>query len=261
MNHALINVAILQLQSTDNVTHNLLRIEHLVRQAVEQGAAWIFLPENAACFASKVAYDAAVVRKFFAQLAKELAVYIHAGSMALPAENGKHFASSLVYSPQGEELAQYNKIHLFDAKVEDARGRYQESANYQHGEQIVCLQTAAMNLGLAICYDVRFPELFQQLRSQGAQVIALPSAFTYVTGKKHWQILLQARAIETQCYVIAANQGGIRHTFGHSMIVSPDGKILAQASMGEAVIMAKLDLTAQNIVRDAMPWRLMQKYQ
>lgn len=262
----MLSVAAIQMLSESNIQHNLQRAETLIREAAMQGAKFIVLPENFATFSAPDYLQFAqqeqaaqgAVRQQLSQLAKALDIYLLAGTMPIfDQASQKCFATSLLLDDQGQQIAQYQKIHLFDALVNDNQGAYQESAQYQHGDQVVCASTAIANIGMAICYDLRFPELFQQLRNLGANVLVLPSAFTYTTGEKHWQALLQARAIETQCYVIAPNQGGHhasgRSTWGHSMIVSPDGEILAQAALGEHIIYAELDFALLQQLRQRMP--------
>ena len=156
------------------------------------------------------------IRQFLSHTAERLKLFIVAGSLPLldadssgrSAAQGKVFTSSLVYSPAGKELARYDKLHLFDVSVDDKQGSYRESSQFEAGDQAVVVELPKCKLGLSICYDLRFPALYQYLRSQGAEVLLVPAAFTYNTGEAHWLPLLRARAIENQCYVIAANQGG-----------------------------------------------------
>lgn len=255
-------VAAIQMVSSDDVAANLQTAQRLIADAVEKGARLVSLPENFAYFAGDGVntqdYDAAAIRLQVAKLARQYQVYLQAGSIAVPATgSSKFYASSFIYNPQGQEIARYNKIHLFDAMIDDSQQSYCESARYAQGDKIACAAVDGYRVGMGICYDLRFPELFQQLRQQGADIITLPSAFTYVTGKKHWETLLRARAIETQCYVVAANQGGqhshTQHTWGHSMIIDPDGTILAEAQQGEAVLLADVDRETLQNIRQAMP--------
>lgn len=261
-----LKVAAVQMVSSSDWQYNLQRAEVLVGQAAADGAKLVCLPENFATFgvpdylqlAAQEQTAAGPVRQHMAALAARLNIYLLAGSLpVLDDVSGKCLASSFLYGDNGQEIARYNKVHLFDALVNDAQGVYRESDQYQHGDRSVCVATAIGHIGLAICYDLRFPELFQQLCTLQANIIMLPAAFTRVTGQKHWEILLRARAVETQCYVIASNQGGrhsdTRQTWGHSMIVSPDGDILAEAADGEAVVMAELDLATQDQLRQRMP--------
>jgi predicted amidohydrolase len=163
----------------------------------------------------------------------------------------------LVFNEQGEVVARYDKIHLFDAIVNDSQSRYQESEHYRPGEKITLVDTPVGRLGLTVCYDLRFPELFAQLRDQGAEIIAVPSAFTWVTGQAHWQPLLQARAIETGCFILAAGQGGQhnekRKTWGHSQIVDPWGSVMAEIEQGPGTVCATIDLNQLQDVRKQLP--------
>ncbi|WP_394172762.1 carbon-nitrogen hydrolase family protein [Thalassotalea litorea] len=164
-----------------------------------------------------------------AQLAKKHRCYLLAGSIPTQSAQGTRFhASSLLFSPDGTLLADYQKLHLFDVRVDDNTRSYQESRYTDPGEKITCVDINGVKVGFAICYDLRFPELFRAMRQQGAEVICLPSAFTQVTGQAHWQPLLQARAIENQVYMVAAAQQGLhangRETFGHAMVVNPWGE-------------------------------------
>jgi predicted amidohydrolase len=162
-----------------------------------------------------------------------------------------------VLDEQGEQVARYDKLHLFDVEVGDNQGRYCESDDFAHGSRIVVVDTPVGRLGLTVCYDLRFPELYGALRDAGAELISVPAAFTALTGAAHWQILVRARAIETQCYLLAAGQGGShpggRETFGHSAIVDPWGRVLAEQARGEAVLQAGRDAAEQAAIRQRMP--------
>ncbi len=168
------------------------------------------------------------------------------------------------YAEDGSELARYDKIHLFDVELPDAQRCYRESDSYAPGEQLVCAPTACGMLGLGVCYDLRFPEMFRALGQRGMDVLALPSAFTRVTGAAHWHVLLRARAIENQVYVIAPDQGGrhsaTRETWGGSAIIDPWGRVLASAASGEAVIVAEVDAALLRDVRERLPVRAHQRF-
>jgi deaminated glutathione amidase len=186
-------------------------------------------------------------------------VYIHGGSIGELAGE-KIFNTSLVFSPAGDELGRYRKIHLFDITTPDGQG-YHESAIYGAGDQVVTLDIAGTRVGLAICYDIRFPELFLALRRAGAELIVLPAAFTLQTGKDHWEVLLRARAIETQCWFAASGTCGTHHegngeprqTYGHSLIVDPWGHVVAKASDGPGWATASLSKAFTAKVRANMP--------
>jgi nitrilase len=186
-------------------------------------------------------------------------ITVHGGSIG--EREGDHlFNTTLVFGPDGRELARYRKIHLFDVTTPNGQG-YRESAMFGAGDAVVTCRADGVNLGLAICYDVRFPELFLALRRAGSEVIFLPAAFTAETGRDHWEVLVRARAIETQCWVVAAGTAGwhrdargqARETFGHSMIVSPWGRVDAMLETGSGFATADIDRDATARVRAAMP--------
>lgn len=229
----------------------------------------VLLPENALCFSSRQDYISlaetlgdGVYQTRLSDLAKQFQCTLICGSFPIKSDvDGKVFTTSLVYSPQGRLIAHYHKIHLFDAAVSDTQQHYRESDTFSAGQSTKVVDCGSVKVGLAICYDLRFPGLFQQLTEQGADVIVVPAAFTKVTGAAHWQTLLQARAIETQCYVVAANQGGEhilhgtsrRSTFGHSMIISPWGEIVGKLEEGNGFVQTSFDRTLLNTVRKKMP--------
>ncbi|HET8705649.1 MAG TPA: carbon-nitrogen hydrolase family protein [Pseudomonadales bacterium] len=263
-------VAAIQMISTDKLDHNLARAEALMRQAVADGCQLAVLPENFAIFGGSLFLATAQqeqvdkrVQTWLSQLARELNLVIVAGSFPVnftgegEVPNSRVRACCWVVDEQGTFLSRYDKIHLFDVEVGDAQGRYKESENIEPGETVVLTPTRSGIIGNSICYDLRFPELFQTMRAQGAEIFTVPAAFTAVTGAAHWEVLLRARAIENQCFVIGCGQGGrhnaTRETYGHSMIIDPWGRILAKAELGEAVVMADLDFAELNAVRQRMP--------
>jgi nitrilase len=197
--------------------------------------------------------------EFLRQVAVRNEIYVHGGSIGELAGD-KLYNTTLVFSPGGEELARYRKIHLFDIVTPDGQG-YQESATYGAGDAVVACDVGGMRLGLAICYDLRFPELFLALRRQGVDLIILPAAFTLQTGKDHWEVLLRARAIETQCWVAAPactgahvdGSGETRFTYGHSLIADPWGHIVAKASDGVGWATASVDTEFMSRIRSNMP--------
>lgn len=256
--------ALIQMVSSANVKDNLEKVEQLMLQAHYDGAELVVLPENFAfmgrCEADKLqiaeVYDQGAIQEKIKTLAKKLSLWVVAGTMPLKGMGSKVRASCLVYDEKGECAARYDKIHLFDVEVSE-KETYQESATIERGQDLVVVDTPIGKIGLTVCYDLRFPELYQQLAAQGAQLFTVPSAFTAVTGLAHWEILLRARAIENLCYVLAANQGGKhesgRTTFGHSMIIEPWGKILTQAKTGRGVMTAEIDLKALQHLRKTFP--------
>lgn len=260
--------AVIQMVSQSDVEGNLARARSLLEQAAASGAKLAVLPEN---FAAMGRRDIAAIGRaealgegpilpWLKLAARDLKLWIVAGTLPLPPESrpqGKVTACSLLVDDQGQQVARYDKLHLFDVDVADARGRYRESDDYAHGSNVVVADTPVGKLGLTVCYDLRFPELYTALREAGAELITAPSAFTAVTGAAHWEILLRARAIETQCYVLAAAQGGVhpgpRETFGHAAIVDPWGRVLAEQAQGEAVLLAERDSQEQASIRARMP--------
>ncbi|PTQ87239.1 carbon-nitrogen hydrolase family protein [Agitococcus lubricus] len=265
-----VRVAAIQMLSSEQLASNLQTATQLFAQAKAQGACLVVLPENFAMFAAGVQYQTAVthfveIQQWLAEQAKQQQLWIIAGSIPCafrpdgsPVPDKKVRSCCLVYNPQGDCVARYDKIHLFDVQVNDAQGSYQESATFEQGTDLVVVKTPFANIGLSICYDVRFPVLYQRLRDLGAEIIVVPAAFTYLTGQAHWQTLLRARAIETQCLVIGAGQGGqhnaLRRTWGHSQIIDAWGNVLAeQQEVGAGVVVADYDLVEQYRIRQQMP--------
>lgn len=200
------------------------------------------------------------VQRTIADLARKHGVWVLAGTIPIRSQSPtdqRYAAASLLFNEQGEQVARYNKIHLFDAAIADNTKQYTESTFTAPGQDIVVVNTPFGRLGMAVCYDLRFPELFRAMRGQGAELISLPSAFTKVTGAAHWEPLLRARAIENQVYMLAPNQWGKhndgRETWGQSMIVDPWGEVIAQQPEGAGVISAALDLHKLQAIRAKMP--------
>ena len=256
--------ACVQLNSGDDVAANLQRTDTLIRQAADRGAQLVLLPENFALMSSS---DDAKRRfahqqlptaiSHLEQLAKRLGLWIIAGSLLTPdRESNRLRNSALLFSPQGECRVRYHKMHLFDATLA-GRERYQESHLCRAGERPVQVAVQGWTIGLAICFDLRFPSLFQHYRSHGCHILTIPAAFTATTGRDHWQPLLQARAIETQCFVLAAAQTGPhpggRATWGHTMIIDPWGRILTELPEGEGIVHATLHPGLLTEVRQAIP--------
>ncbi|KID57856.1 amidohydrolase [Pseudoalteromonas luteoviolacea] len=191
------------------------------------------------------------------QLCKEKNIWLHAGTIPIQATGEKYYAASCLFDDQGQLVAQYNKIHLFDADVSDQSKRYRESDFTEAGSEVVVVDSPFGRLGLSVCYDMRFAGLYQVQRAQQANILLVPSAFTTVTGEAHWLPLLQARAIETQCFVIAAAQVGLhqngRETYGHSVIISPWGEVLDDSMLSLQPIQRQLDFTELYDIRHAMP--------
>lgn len=258
-------VAAVQLNSGLDVQANLKKTAQLIAEAVDRGASLVSLPENFALLAQHEAEKLAIkeslgqgpLQNFLSEQAAQHRIYLLAGT--LPIESAvpeKAYAGSLVFDPQGKCLTYYNKIHLFDVTVGESE-RYEESAAVVPGDDVVTVETALGCIGLSVCYDVRFPELYRAQLRQGAVILNIPAAFTQRTGAAHWHILLRARAIENLSYVIAPNQAGQhacgRASFGHSMIISPWGDILAECHEEEGVITAEIDLTSLHALRKTFP--------
>ena len=264
-------VAAIQMVSSHDIQANLAEAAKLLAEAAGQGVGVAVLPENFAVLATRQMVDCGrreagpdpVIRAFLAQQARNLGIWIVGGSMPLAQRpdgselEGRVRATCLVFDDQGTEVARYDKIHLFDAMVEDAQGQYRESDTFEPGAQVVTVDTPAGKLGLAICYDLRFPELFRALREKGADWVCLPSAFTWQTGDAHWHPLIRARAIENQIWVVAPGQGGQnserRRTYGHSLICDPWGRVVTEIGEGPGVIAAELDADQLASLRTRMP--------
>jgi predicted amidohydrolase len=247
-------VAAIQMASSPNVEANLLEAEKLVGEAVENGARLVVLPENFAFMGKKDKDQLSIaetdgdgqLQSFLGQLAKRHGIWLVGGTIPLKAEDGNKVRSAcLVYDDKGTRQARYDKIHLFDVHLPESDEKYEESSVIEPGDEIVSIDTPFGRLGIAVCYDLRFPELFRNLIDNEIEIFCLPAAFTAITGKAHWEALVRARAIENLGYFIAAAQGGFhksgRETYGHSMIVDPWGTVLNEASTGAACITAKID--------------------
>jgi len=260
-----IKVAALQMRSGTEPEPNLLELEALVGEAAAAGASYAVSPEVTVVFAenreglSRVAgpYENNAALARVSQLARQHSIFLHLGSLAVALPDGRFANRSVVFGPDGQVVATYDKIHLFDAAL-PGLAAYRESATYAGGDLAVVAPVDGMRLGLSICYDVRFPALYRALAEGGAQVIAVPAAFTAPTGRAHWEVLLRARAIETGCFVIAAAQGGVhqngRATWGHSMIIDPWGEIVAQLPHDEpGVLLAEIDLGKVDEARGKVP--------
>ena len=257
-----LKAAVVQVCSGLIVSENLAEIERLLMAYQQEQVDIIVLPE---CFAmlggsqAEVALKADDIRGWMSSTATKMGSWLVGGAVPIhDSRDGRNHASCLVYNPEGDEIASYNKMHLFDVEVSDSKGRYRESDDFIPGARPELVDIGQAKVGLSICYDLRFPELYRCLVEQGATILTVPSAFTKVTGEAHWEVLLRARAIENQCYVLAANQAGThpdgRQTYGHSMIISPGGDILAEAPPeGASIIMADLDLDELVGIRQRMP--------
>ena len=261
-------LAVIQMTSHADIPGNLANARQLLAEAAERGARLAVLPEN---FAAMGRSDLAAVGRaeaegsgpilpWLKQVARDLGLWIVAGTLPLPPDGrpqGKVRACSLLVDEWGERVARYDKLHLFDAEVGDTKGHYRESDSYAAGERLVVADTPVGRLGMSVCYDLRFAELYTALRLAGAELISAPSAFTAVTGQAHWEMLIRTRAIESQCYMLAAAQGGEhpggRVTHGHSSIVDFWGRVLSEQEAGQAALVAGRDTAAQLTARQRMP--------
>jgi len=262
------SLAVIQMVTQDRVSDNLSRAQQLLARAAEQGARLAVLPENFAAMGRSdlpalgraEARGEGPILPWLAQTARDLRLWIVAGTLPLPPDDqpdAKPHACSLLIDEHGQRVARYDKLHLFDVEVADSRGHYRESDDYAHGQHLVLADTPVGRLGLTVCYDLRFPQLYTALRQAGAELISAPSAFTAVTGAAHWHSLIRARAIETQCCILAAGQGGEhpggRQTYGHSAIVDAWGRVLCEQAQGEALLLASHDAAEQAAIRQRMP--------
>jgi deaminated glutathione amidase len=262
-------VSLVQMNSISDKPANIASAKALIERAVaEEAPDWILLPEQfdwaggsrADKLANAESLPGGPAYAMTQELAKKHKVFIHAGSIMekIEGENRIH-NTSVVFNRQGEEIARYRKIHLFDVTTPDGVS-YKESAGVKPGDAVTTYDCEGVTIGCSICYDLRFPDLFQALAEKGAQIIALPAAFTMQTGKDHWEILLRARAIETQTYVCASAQTGSfsvgneqRHTYGHSLVADPWGHVVAKASDGVGLVTTRIDPAVIDKVRQLIP--------
>lgn len=262
----MVNISAIQLCSVPNIQQNIDKIDRILHSMTISHEHIVVLPECCLYFGGSEKdnltlanenIDTLYLTKQLSSLAMKYKIYLVAGSIPVAANESKYTNTCIVFSPSGLLLQSYDKIHLFDAQVNDSEKSYLESQYTKPGEQVCLAKTESTHIGLTICYDLRFPELFRQLRECGADIITVPSAFTTKTGKAHWQPLLQARAIENQVYVVAAGQQGKhqngRETWGHSMIISPWGEILECLPEGEGVITSTYSKKSLEELRHAMP--------
>ena len=261
-------LSVVQMNSQDDIDANFIVIESLIQQSKADGAELIVFPENFVCFAGgkqrETAAQFETIQQRLEHLAQQYQIWIVAGTLPCPFRpdgsiipDGRVRTVSLCISPERTE-ARYDKIHLFDVQVGDAVGGYQESKFFEPGTDVVVAKTPFGQIGLMVCYDLRFPELALTLRAQGANILTAPAAFTYTTGQMHWQLLLQARAIDSQCHVLGAAQQGWhgekRQTWGHAGATHSRGQILAiTEAEGAQLITVPFDLQEQQAIRASMP--------
>lgn len=256
-------IAAVQMNSGAEKAQNIDTATRLIRKAVSSGAEFVGVPENFAWMGpeSERQHNAEPIDgptlEHFSRLAKELGITLLAGSvLETGAPGGRLFNTSVLFGPDGGRLGVYRKMHLFDVEVGDGQ-TYRESAACAPGTEVVVADSPVGKVGLSVCYDVRFPELYRAHSAAGAVLLTVPAAFTLMTGKDHWEVLLRARAIENLAYVIAPAQQG-RHprdrlTWGHAMVVDPWGLVIARASEGEGVAVGEMDLELLQRVRRSLP--------
>jgi nitrilase len=257
-------VAAIQMTSAPEVEANLREAERLLSEAARGGARLAVLPENFAIMARNDAERLAAaeadgtgpIQEFLAATARAHRLWLVGGTIALRTQGKKVRATCLVYDERGARVTRYDKIHLFDVQLGNGE-RHFESNAFEAGDTTVVVDTPAGRLGLSVCYDIRFPELYRRLLDAGAEIISIPSAFTAYTGRAHWETLVRARAIENLAYVIAPAQVGRhpngRETHGDSMVVNPWGEILARLPHGPGVVLADCDLAAMRALRAQLP--------
>ena len=259
-------ISCVQIASGPNLDANLLEVRKYIEKSKKLGAKLVVLPEN---FAMMVANDLMYldiqeelgngkIQDFISSAAEKNDIWVVAGTIPIKSTNGKKvYSTCIVFDNNGKIVSSYNKIHLFDVNIIESNEKYNESDIYFHGDSIVTLDTPFCKIGLSICYDLRFPELFRDLSSQGAELICMPAAFTAVTGKAHWEHLIKSRAIENLVYFAASAQGGYhvsgRETYGHSMIVNPWGETLDVIKNKSGIIISSIDLKSQFKLRKNFP--------
>jgi predicted amidohydrolase len=262
-----LRVAVVQMSSQDDVAKNLARAAELATRASAEGAKLIVLPENFAYMGSEEGKRAVAeqldagepgpIAKAVADIARRSGAYVIAGGMPERSEDPERpFNTCVAIGPDGALVGRYRKVHLFDVEVGDGQ-RYRESASTMPGTEPAVVSLFGFNVGLSVCYDVRFPELYRRLADLGAELVVVPAAFTLATGKDHWHVLLRARAIEGQVYVAASAQWGVhpggRRTYGKSLIADPWGDVIAQCSDGEGFAVATIERPKLDDVRARLP--------
>jgi predicted amidohydrolase len=259
----ILRVGLVQLNSQHDRAANLATIETLVGEAAGRGARFVMLPEHAPYLGPQAGYQEGAeaipgpTSERYAALARQHGIYLHAGSMVEATDiPGKYANTALVFNPAGEIIAKYRKIHLYDVEI-PGRVSSRESDSVEPGDEIVTVEIEGVTFGLAICYDLRFPELFRLLALKGAEVLVNPAAFTLYTGRDHWDVLLRARAIENQAWILAAAQWGKHEPngtcYGRSLIADPWGTVIAQANDGVGIVVADIDTALVHQQRTELP--------
>lgn len=260
----MVKVAAIQMSSTADLSENLRLGAEQISRATDQGAELLVLPENFPLMGEheqdKIGiaepFGQGVIQDFLAQQARHHGIWLLGGTIPLQSDDkDKVYASCLLYDQQGKCTNRYDKIHLFDVQIDEES--YSESDTFQAGDAVIVAETPLANIGISVCYDLRFPELYRAMHKNQLNIIVVVAAFTEATGKAHWASLLRSRAIENLCFVVAANQFGEhangRQTWGHSMIIDPWGGILDCIEQGEGFAIAELDLQKQIDIRRRFP--------
>ncbi|HQS10271.1 MAG TPA: carbon-nitrogen hydrolase family protein [Xanthobacteraceae bacterium] len=259
-----LRVGLVQLRSGREVAANIQTASALIREAAQAGAQYVQTPETTnlmeldrtLLFEKLREEEADLALAAFRDLARELKIHLHVGSLALKISDQRAVNRGFLIAPDGEIAARYDKIHMFDVDLGNGES-YRESNSYRPGERAVTASVAGVKVGLTICYDLRFPPLYRALAESGADVLTVPAAFTRPTGEAHWHVLLRARAIENGAYVLAAAQGGRhengRETYGHSLVVDPWGRVIAEGGTDPGVILAEIDLKEVAAARRRIP--------
>jgi predicted amidohydrolase len=259
-----LRVGLVQLRSGREVAANIQTASALIREAAQAGAQYVQTPETTnlmeldrtLLFEKLREEEADLALAAFRDLARELKIHLHVGSLALKISDQRAVNRGFLIAPDGEIAARYDKIHMFDVDLGNGES-YRESNSYRPGERAVTASVSGVKVGLTICYDLRFPPLYRALAESGADVLTVPAAFTRPTGEAHWHVLLRARAIENGAYVLAAAQGGRhengRETYGHSLVVDPWGRVIAEGGTDPGVILAEIDLKEVAAARRRIP--------
>lgn len=259
-------IAAVQLSCTSNIDQNLTTAEALIRRAASYGATFVATPE-ATDYLGPHSRKVEIAEpldgprgQFFAGLARELGITLLIGSVAEQCDAQRTYNTSLLYGPDGTRLASYRKMHLFDVDLAAAGGvTFRESDRTAPGESLAVADAPVGRIGLSICYDVRFAELYRALANRGAEILTVPAAFTMMTGKDHWHVLLRARAVENQAWVVAPGQcgqhddKGLKHSYGHSLIVDPWGRVAGECGDDVGLCLAELDLEQLASIRRRIP--------
>ncbi|WP_445680663.1 carbon-nitrogen hydrolase family protein [Radicibacter daui] len=261
---SMLRAALVQMTAGPEIEPNLKVIEEQVTKAADAGAHFVLLPENCTLIAPDAAHLRARLFEeaqhpalgLFPDLARRTGTWLLAGSIAVKGADGRAANRSLLFSPDGKLVARYDKIHMFDVDLAGGES-YRESERFRPGDMAVVADLPWGMVGLSVCYDLRFAYLYRALAKAGARILTVPAAFTVPTGKAHWHVLLRARAIEAGCFVLAPAQTGThaggRRTYGHSLIISPWGEILAEAGEEPEIIMADLDMARVDEARQSVP--------